>query len=286
MGPQLSRAVVVCGCVLGCDSLASLYRGGCRRELAAGVREGWTGLAVAGVCCRTVVVAACSPCIASSVKCEREHLYRELRVAFLQVLEVVSFPAGSECELQESVAADAGCACCERGHWFVHAAVGFAVGLHVYVGVSRRLREPTCGVAFTSARLWSAEPVEGVLALLAVPLLLGCVLVGYPLLVGVCPYWMSPYCWGVCCWLFVWPCMPVHRWALYSAQSTSLLELSRCLCAVLHRWLSAATPGCGASLGCSVFWCGFPVLLVVVLVRFALRTVSGLFLSVVVLPQG
>ncbi|MQM16962.1 hypothetical protein Taro_049925 [Colocasia esculenta] len=31
---------------------------------------------------------------------------------------VASFPAGSECELQESVAAVAGCACCERGHYF------------------------------------------------------------------------------------------------------------------------------------------------------------------------
>ncbi|MQL80411.1 hypothetical protein Taro_012854 [Colocasia esculenta] len=30
-----------------------------------------------------------------------------------------------------------------------------------------------------------------------------------------------------------------------SYSSTSLLELSRCLCAMLHRWLSAATPGCG-----------------------------------------
>ncbi|MQM11785.1 hypothetical protein Taro_044694, partial [Colocasia esculenta] len=39
-----------------------------------------------GVRCRTVVVAACSPCVASSVSCERERLYRELRVAFLQVL--------------------------------------------------------------------------------------------------------------------------------------------------------------------------------------------------------
>ncbi|MQM17487.1 hypothetical protein Taro_050457, partial [Colocasia esculenta] len=43
---------------------------------------------------------------------------------------------------------------------FACAAVGFVVGLHVRVGVSRRLREPTCGVAFTGARLWSVEPVE------------------------------------------------------------------------------------------------------------------------------
>ncbi|MQL84445.1 hypothetical protein Taro_016951 [Colocasia esculenta] len=32
----------VCGCVLGYDSLASLYRGGCRKESATGVQEGWT----------------------------------------------------------------------------------------------------------------------------------------------------------------------------------------------------------------------------------------------------
>ncbi|MQL87245.1 hypothetical protein Taro_019784 [Colocasia esculenta] len=40
-------------------------------------------------------------------------------------------------------------------------------------GVSRRLRQPACGVAFTGAGLWSVEPVEGVLALLAAPFLLG-----------------------------------------------------------------------------------------------------------------
>ncbi|MQM04467.1 hypothetical protein Taro_037264 [Colocasia esculenta] len=67
-----------------------------------------------------------------------------------------------------------------------HAVVGFVFGLRVRVGVLRRLREPTCGVAFIGAVLWSAQPVEGVLALLAVPLLLGCVLVGFPLVVGVC----------------------------------------------------------------------------------------------------
>ncbi|MQL91328.1 hypothetical protein Taro_023938, partial [Colocasia esculenta] len=54
---------------------------------------------------------------------------------------------------------------------FARAAVGIIPGLHVRVVVSRRLREPTCGVAFTSAGLWSTEPVEGVLALLGVSLL-------------------------------------------------------------------------------------------------------------------
>ncbi|MQM23901.1 hypothetical protein Taro_056971, partial [Colocasia esculenta] len=42
VGPQLSRAAVVCGCVLGCDSLDSLYRGGCRQESAVGELEEWT----------------------------------------------------------------------------------------------------------------------------------------------------------------------------------------------------------------------------------------------------
>ncbi|MQL82644.1 hypothetical protein Taro_015121 [Colocasia esculenta] len=71
---------------------------------------------------------------------------------------------GSEC-----VAATTGGACCERGCCFARAEVGFVLGLRIHVGVSRRLREPTCGVAFTRAGLWSAEPEEGVLALLVVP---------------------------------------------------------------------------------------------------------------------
>ncbi|MQL84527.1 hypothetical protein Taro_017036 [Colocasia esculenta] len=44
---------------------------------------------------------------------------------------------------------------------FAHAAVGFILCLRIRVVVSRRLREPTCGVAFTGAGLWSAELVEG-----------------------------------------------------------------------------------------------------------------------------
>ncbi|MQM21575.1 hypothetical protein Taro_054618 [Colocasia esculenta] len=53
----------------------------------------WLGTIGAGVRCRTVVVVASSPCIASSVSCEREHLYRELRVAFLQVIGLFEFIA-------------------------------------------------------------------------------------------------------------------------------------------------------------------------------------------------
>ncbi|MQM00255.1 hypothetical protein Taro_032988 [Colocasia esculenta] len=67
---------------------------------------------------------------------------------------------------------------------FARAVVGFILNLRIRVGVSQRLREPSCGVAFTGAGLWSAEPVEGVLALLDVPLLLGCVFLDVPLLLG------------------------------------------------------------------------------------------------------
>ncbi|MQL78638.1 hypothetical protein Taro_011064 [Colocasia esculenta] len=66
---------------------------------------------------------------------------------------------GSECELQESVTTVAGCTCFEHCCWFARAAIGFVIGLRVRVGVSRRLREPTCCVAFTGAGLWSAEPL-------------------------------------------------------------------------------------------------------------------------------
>ncbi|MQM00560.1 hypothetical protein Taro_033294 [Colocasia esculenta] len=52
--------------------------------------------------------------------------------------------------------------------------VGFVLGLRIRVGVSQRLREPTCGVAFTGIGLLPMDPVEG-----------SC-LVGCPLVVGVC----------------------------------------------------------------------------------------------------
>ncbi|MQM13189.1 hypothetical protein Taro_046112 [Colocasia esculenta] len=73
-------------------------------------------------------------------------------------LQVASFPAGSECKLQKSVVVAAGCACFERSHYFARAAVGFVFGLRVHVGVSRRLREPTCDVTFTSAGLLPVDP--------------------------------------------------------------------------------------------------------------------------------
>ncbi|MQL99345.1 hypothetical protein Taro_032067 [Colocasia esculenta] len=114
-----------------------------------------------------------------------------VRISSLNYTLVASFPTGSECELQESVAAVAGCACYEHGCWFFRAAVGFVFILRVCVGVSRRLREPMCGVAFTGAGLLSVEPVEGV-CLLVVPLLrciawLPCVLVRFPRTVYCCP---------------------------------------------------------------------------------------------------
>ncbi|MQM03357.1 hypothetical protein Taro_036136 [Colocasia esculenta] len=43
---------------------------------------------------------------------------------------------------------------------FARAEVGFVVGLCVCVGVSQRLREPTCGVAFTGAGLLPVDTVE------------------------------------------------------------------------------------------------------------------------------
>ncbi|MQL96729.1 hypothetical protein Taro_029407 [Colocasia esculenta] len=182
------------------------------------------------------------------------------RSAIGSLLQVASFLAESECELQEIVAAVAECACFECGFCFARAAIGFVFGLRVCMGVFRRLRKPTCGVAFTSAGLWTAELVEGVLALLAVPFLLGCVLVGCPLIVGVC----------------VWPCVLVHRWALCSAQSSSLLKLSRCLCAVLHRWLSAVTPVCGCCRLCAgslrtLVRCSRSSSLLVLVERFVVR---------------
>ncbi|MQM13533.1 hypothetical protein Taro_046458, partial [Colocasia esculenta] len=46
-------------------------------------------------------------------------------------LQMASFPAGSGRELQESVAAVAGCVCFERGCYFARAAFGFVFGLRI-----------------------------------------------------------------------------------------------------------------------------------------------------------
>ncbi|MQM20320.1 hypothetical protein Taro_053338, partial [Colocasia esculenta] len=160
------------------DSLASLYRGGCRRESAAGVLE-WCA---EGLLPHVFDFASSVGVVFGLTRSS----FASTLLEFLLLWLVASFPTWSGCELQESVAAVAGCACFERGYWFARAAFGFVVGLCVRVGVSRRLREPACGVAFTSAGLWSVKPVEGVLALLAVALLWGESLLDVPLVVGVC----------------------------------------------------------------------------------------------------
>ncbi|MQL72181.1 hypothetical protein Taro_004502, partial [Colocasia esculenta] len=122
-----------------------------------------------------------APCIASSVSCERERLFRsELRVAFLQVLGLFEFisyltglnsnPSGSSdpwvaARPSGSLAGvwEVGCLAFQQGlsvscrrvlllllgaraasvvAVFAQAAVGFVLGLRIRVGVSRRLREP------------------------------------------------------------------------------------------------------------------------------------------------
>ncbi|MQM08806.1 hypothetical protein Taro_041666 [Colocasia esculenta] len=155
----------------------------------------WLGLAVSGVRCRTVVVAACSPCVASSVSCEREcSLYCELRVAFLQVLVLFEFiaylsglnsnpsgssdpwvaarpsrvpgwgPGGRVVIVSPSVSCRRVLLLLLGAHAasvvavFARAAVGFVLGLRICVGVSRSLREPACGVAIISARLLPVDP--------------------------------------------------------------------------------------------------------------------------------
>ncbi|MQM17442.1 hypothetical protein Taro_050414 [Colocasia esculenta] len=83
---------------------------------------------------------------------------------------------------------------------FARAAVGFVIGLHVRVGMSRRLREPMCGVAFTGAGLWSAKPDEGVLSLLGVPLVVGMLVCRVAPLVercDTCQWLLSALCWLV-----------------------------------------------------------------------------------------
>ncbi|MQL97214.1 hypothetical protein Taro_029897 [Colocasia esculenta] len=82
---------------------------------------------------------------------------REARsLQWYQSSEVVSFPARSECELQESIAAVAGCACFERGCWFARAAVGFVLGLRIRV-VERQL-----DLSSVAARLRGSFPTEPV----------------------------------------------------------------------------------------------------------------------------
>ncbi|MQM03973.1 hypothetical protein Taro_036761, partial [Colocasia esculenta] len=65
---------------------------------------------------------------------------------------------------------------------------------HLSVCSSRRLREPTCGVAFTSAKLLSVEPSALLLELSRCSVLrciawLPCVLVRFPKTICCCPEW-------------------------------------------------------------------------------------------------
>ncbi|MQL87346.1 hypothetical protein Taro_019887, partial [Colocasia esculenta] len=67
------------------------------------------------------------------------------------ICHVVSFPAESECELQESVASVDECVCYERGCWFACAAVGFVVSLHVALSVVRQVLVSVCVQVFPRA---------------------------------------------------------------------------------------------------------------------------------------
>ncbi|MQM06270.1 hypothetical protein Taro_039092 [Colocasia esculenta] len=187
------------GCVFPfCDSLASLYRVGRRRESAAGKLEEWTWSSLSGCLVLTpdcyfgnlFLGAGCG----GTVECSSMTSWSARGVVFgltqvvveaVVLLLLVGVPAsllvfgsvgggttfggpwqgfgrsgrysgiraqgsneicnglitmavpkkGSECGLQECVAAVDGCACFERCCWFAHAAFGFVVGLRVRVGV-------------------------------------------------------------------------------------------------------------------------------------------------------
>ncbi|MQL94267.1 hypothetical protein Taro_026922 [Colocasia esculenta] len=98
--------------------------------------------------------------------------------------------------------ADSGLPCVEDACEPVQVQCSWSSLAHLSVCASRRLREPACGVAFTGAGMLPVEPVEGVPALLAAPLLLGCVL------------------WLLC----VWPCVPVRCARDAELSSEVLLE--------------------------------------------------------------
>ncbi|MQM23951.1 hypothetical protein Taro_057020, partial [Colocasia esculenta] len=165
---------------------------------------------------------------------------------------VASFPTGSEC-----VAVVAECTCFEHGCCFARAVVGFVVSLHVRVGVSRRLREPTCSVAFTGAELWSAELVEGVLALFAIPFLWVDIFARAKQMLCVLPEFFSV---GSSRGLFVVVLFEVSVVWLVAVALPSRLRCIAWLPCILVR---------------------FPELLVVVLVRVALRTILAFYLGAV-----
>ncbi|MQL79276.1 hypothetical protein Taro_011712, partial [Colocasia esculenta] len=198
-----------------------------------------------------------------SVSFERECLYRDLRVAFSQVLGVDSFPAGSECELQESVAAVAGSTCCERGCWFARAAVGFVCGLRVraVVCLASRAGAPLCAVLCSVDVVARAKQMLSVLSSLLV-------------LVEV----KFPHNYVVivsgCCGIALW--VEVHRlaacvlvmvfvvWLVVVALPSGLMCIN---------WLFG-------------FWCGFPEPLAVVLNGVSVVLVEVLPESVCVASTG
>ncbi|MQM13984.1 hypothetical protein Taro_046912 [Colocasia esculenta] len=101
----------------------------------------------------------------------------------------------------------------------VQARCSWLSSVHLSAHLSRRLREPTCGVAFTGTELLSVEPVEVSL-----------------------PCCLFPCCWGVCCVGCVYALMSVHCALLGRCCCSGKADV---LCAMLHRWLSAATLVCG-----------------------------------------
>ncbi|MQM15291.1 hypothetical protein Taro_048233 [Colocasia esculenta] len=116
---------------------------------------------------------------------------------------------------------------------FARAVVGFVLGLPIRVVVSRRLREPTCGVAFTGAGLWSAELVKvGVFARAKQMLM--------------CRVAPLVECCDTCLWLFEGF---LSLWDYFF---------------VVYRLVALCSGD------------AFPELLAIVLVRVALRTISGL----------
>ncbi|MQL95128.1 hypothetical protein Taro_027793 [Colocasia esculenta] len=283
---------------------------------SAGVVFGPTlvGLAIAGVRCRTVMVPACSPCVASSVSCEHERLYRELRVAFLQVLRVygsvgggmtfggpwrgfgrsgrcsgiraqgsneicngwLAFQQGPSVSCRRVLLLLLGARATSVVAVFARATVGFVLGLSVHVGVSRRLREPACGVAFTGAGLLPVDPVEvrvplplglllcslksstvlplwfevSVVWLVAVALpsrlrciaWLPCVLVRFPRTVGCCPSEVRS--------------QDCSELVSASCCATSGLRYAAVVLAIVFWWEEAGcVPPSSAFRGCSGWWC-------------------------------
>ncbi|MQL98146.1 hypothetical protein Taro_030850 [Colocasia esculenta] len=77
------------------------------------------------------------------------------------------------------------------------AVLAVVVGMHVRVGVSRRLREPTCGVAFTGAGLLSVEPVEGLVSLLELSICSMCCVASLVERCDTCLWLLSAWCWLV-----------------------------------------------------------------------------------------